>query len=140
MYLNCVHLSSTVFNSVIMLIQCETLKWDMKMDTGLTQSFAMNKPVYIKTSKIQMDKNQKLAILKCMNLYIKKVEDEVFFCIQFERDLRIDYLKSKKSLFIVEVFEIRNITAQVYGSNPFSIGATGPRDNVLNLSVVSLCL
>lgn len=79
MYLNCVHLSSTVFNSVIMLIQCETLKWDMKMDTGLTQSFAMNKPVYIKTSKIQMDKNQKLAILKCMNLYIKKVEDEVFF-------------------------------------------------------------
>lgn len=73
--------------------------------------------------------------------FFKKVGDEVL-CIQLERDLWRICLKSKKSisLFIVDGFEIRTITAQVYKSSPLSIGATGLRDDVLKVNICGLPL
>lgn len=111
---------------------------EMASENVLSQSFAMNKPVYIKNFEIQMDKNNKICDFEKYESIHKKVGDEVL-CIQLERDLWRVYLKSKKSrsVLIVEGFEIRNITAQVYESNPYSTGATSPRDNIcgLHLSV-----
>ena len=68
-----------------------------------------------------MDKNKKTGDFQMYESIHKKVGDEVL-CIQLERDLWRVYLKSKesRSVLIVEGFEIRNITAQVYESNPYS--------------------
>lgn len=114
---------------------------EMASENVLSQSFAMNKPVYIQNSEIQMDKNKKIGDFEMYESIHKKVGDEVL-CIQLERDLWRVYLKSKesRSVLIVEGFEIRNITAQVYESNPYSTGASSPRDNVLKVTICGLPL
>lgn len=43
-------------------------------------------------------------------------------------------------MLIVEGFEIRNITAQVYESNPYSTGATSPHNNALKVTFCGLSL
>lgn len=114
---------------------------EMASENVLSQSFVMNKPVYIKNSEIQMDKSKKIGDFEMYESIHKKVGDEVL-CIQLERDLWRVYLKSKesRSVLIVEGFEIRNITAQVYESNPYSTGASSPRDNVLKVTICGLPL
>ena len=52
------------------------------------------------------------------------------------------YLKDNdsRSQLILEGFEIRNITAQVYDSNPYSTGAASPNDAVLKVTISGLPL
>ena len=71
----------------------------------------------------------------------QKVENDIH-CIQLERDLWGVYLKTKetRSLLIIERFVVRNISVQVYDTNPYSTGDTGPNDKVLKYTICGLPL
>lgn len=56
---------------------------EMASENVLSQSFAMNKSVYIKNSEIQTGKNKTIGDFEMHESIYKKVGDEVF-CIQLE--------------------------------------------------------
>ena len=64
------------------------------------------------------------------------------YCIQIDRDLWRIYLKcnDSRSLLLVEGFEFKNISVQVYDSNPFATGAKNPKDAVLKVTISDLPL
>lgn len=110
-------------------------------ETGAEIPPTMNKPVYIKNSEIQLDKTNRIGDFEMYESLHKKVGDDIL-CIQLERDLWRVYLKSNdsRSVLLVQGFEIRNITAQVYDSNPYSTGAKSPREKVLKVTICGLPL
>lgn len=69
---------------------------EMASENVLSQSFAMNKPVYIKNSEIQTGKNKTIGDFEMHESIYKKVGDEVF-CIQLKKDLWRVYLKCTDS-------------------------------------------
>lgn len=101
----------------------------------------MIKPVFIKNRELQTDRNSKITDFELYEAIHKKVGDTIH-CIQLERDLWRVYLKcmGSRAALLKEGFEIRNITAQVYDSNPYSTGARNPKDNVLNITISGLPL
>lgn len=101
----------------------------------------MIKPVYIKNRELQTDRNSKITDFELYEAIHEKVGDTIH-CIQLERDLWRVYLKcmGSRAALLQEGFEIRNITAQVYDSNPYSTGAKNPKDNVLKITISGLPL
>lgn len=102
---------------------------------------AMIKAVYIKNSEIQQDRPNRISDFEIYESLHLKVGCERN-CIQLERDLWRVYLKTKEagSLLISEGFELRNVSVQVYDSNPYSTGASGPDDKVIKVSICGLPL
>ena len=99
------------------------------------------KPVYMKNRDLQIDPTNRISDFELYESIQQKVGDRIH-CIQLERDLWRVYLKDNdsRSQLISEGFEIRNITAQVYDSNPYSTGAASPNDAVLKVTVSGLPL
>lgn len=102
---------------------------------------ALIKPVYIKNSEIQQDRSNRISDFEMYESLHLKVGDDIHW-IQLERDLWRVYLKTKeaRSLLVVEGFELRNISVQVYYSNPYSTGASGPDDKVMKITICGLPL
>ena len=115
----------------------------MTMESEKTgkEQFATIKPVYIKNSEIQLDKSNKISDFEMYEAIHQKVENDIH-CIQLERDLWRVYLKIKetRSLLVLEGFVVRNISVQVYDTNTYSTGATGPNDKVLKITICGLPL
>lgn len=101
----------------------------------------MIKPVYIKNRELQTDRNSKITDFELYEAIHEKVGDTIH-CIQLERDLWRVYLKcmGSRAALLQEGFEIRNITAQVYDSNPYSTETKNPKDNVLKITISGLPL
>ena len=94
----------------------------MTMESEKTgkEQFATIKPVYMKNSEVQLDKSNKISDFEMYEAIHQKVENDIH-CIQLERDLWRVYLKTKetRSLLVVEGFVVRNISVQVYDTNPY---------------------
>ena len=99
------------------------------------------KPVYMKNRDLQIDPTNRISDFELYESIQQKVGDRIH-CIQLERDLWRVYLKDNdsRSQLIPEGFEIRNITAPVYDSNPYSTGAASPNDAVLKVTISGLPL
>ena len=99
------------------------------------------KPVYMKNGDLQIDPTNRITDFKFYESIQQQVGDRIH-CIQLERGLWHVYLKDNdsRSQLILNGFEIRNITAQVYDSNPYSTGAASPNDAVLKVTISGLPL
>lgn len=98
-----------------------------------------DKPVYFKHSELIADnKIYDYDILQSVELC---VGDNVK-CLQLDRDLWRIYLTNKESRqkLFREGFQFKNQTVSVYESNPFSSGATSPKDPVLKITVSGIPL
>ena len=93
-------------------------------DRIIDRAESTRKHVYTKNRDLQMDPNNRITDFELYESIQQKVGDRIH-CIQLERDLCRVYLKDNdsRSQLILEGFEIRNITAQMYDSNPYSTGA-----------------
>ena len=117
---------------------------EMASENGMDRTLPLittNKPAYIKNSEMQLDKTNKIGEFEMYEAVHKIVGDDIL-CIQLERDLWRVYLKSNesRSVLLVQGIEIRNITVQVYDSNPYSTGAANAREKVLKVTICGLPL
>lgn len=101
----------------------------------------MFKPLYIKNKELQSDQDERIIDYELYEAIREKIGDKIY-CIQLERDLQRVYLTcmESRSKLQVEGFEVRNITVQVYDSNPYSTGAKNPNDQVLKVTINGLPL
>ena len=101
----------------------------------------MFKPLYIKNKELQSDQSKKITDYELYEAIHEKVGDKIH-CIQLERDLWRVYLtcKESRSKLLIEGFEVRNISAQIYDSNPYSTGVKHPKDPVLKVTINGLPL
>lgn len=103
--------------------------------------FSLIKPLYIKNRDIQIDSKNKITDFELYEAVKAKVGDNIT-CIQLDRDLWRVYLKSteSRSEILMQGFELRHISVQVYNSNPYSTGAKEPNDEVLKMTICGLPL
>ena len=100
----------------------------------------MIKPVYLKNSEIQNDRNNRITDYEIAEKLSVKIND--IKCIQLDRDLWRIYVGSQtsRSTLITEGFELRERNIQVYADNPFSTGIGNPNENVLKVTIKSVPL
>lgn len=95
----------------------------------------MLKPVFLKNSEIQNDRNNKISDFEIAVQLSKKIDDVK--CIQLDRDLwriYVDSLSSRSKL-VTEGFDLRSRNVQVYANNPFSTGTGNPNEQVLKITI-----
>lgn len=90
---------------------------------------------------MQNDFNNKITDFELYEAIKGKMRDNIL-CIQLDRDLWRVYLISmeSRSELLLHGFELRNISVQVYNSNPYSTGAKDPNDEVLKVTICGLPL
>ena len=100
----------------------------------------MIKPVYLKNSEIQNDRNNRITDYEIAEKLSVKIND--IKCIQLDRDLWRIYVGSQtsRSTLITEGFELRERNIQVYADNPFSTGIGNPNENGLKVTIKSVPL
>ena len=95
----------------------------------------MLKPVFLKNSEIQNDRNNKISDFEIVLELSKKIDDVK--CVQLDRDLWRIYVGSvsSKTKLVTEGFDLRSRNVQVYTHNPFSTGTDNPDEEVLKVTI-----
>ena len=93
------------------------------------------KPVYLKNSEIQNDRNDRIKDFEIAEKLSIKVND--IKCTQLDRDLWRIYggSQASRSTLVTGGFELRERNIQVYADNPFSTAIGNPNENVLKVTV-----
>lgn len=96
----------------------------------------LSKPVYLKNSEIQMNRNNRISDFELMQSVIHSVGDTVR-CIQLDRDLWRIYLTNdeSKQTLLTQGVDINNQNFNVYEQNPYVTGSKSPADRVLKVTV-----